>query len=89
MYDAAYDRNREQPQKRGYDGHWRGIRARKLEAQPLCELCSETATLVHHIKPIKEGGTNDDGNLQSLCAGCHIRVHPEKGNGRRLSSKKI
>jgi 5-methylcytosine-specific restriction protein A len=29
------------------------------------------ATHVDHIKPKAHGGTDDDDNLESLCAACH------------------
>ena len=74
---------------RGYDQHkrygsaWRRIRDRHLAGHPLCEMCKEQgryvlATLVHHIKPLSEGGTHDEGNLMSLCASCHERIHQRK-----------
>ena len=62
---------------RGYDsaerygGIWRWIRNRYITAHPLCERCLEHgklihAVLVHHIKPLADGGTNDESNLMSL-----------------------
>ena len=30
---------------------------------------------IHHIKPKKEGGTNDNSNLIVLCPNCHRKVH--------------
>ena len=60
---------------RGYDQHerygsaWRRIRDRHLAGHPLCEICKEQgryilASLVHHIRPISDGGTNDERNLK-------------------------
>ena len=74
---------------RGYDQHerygsvWRRIRDRHLAVHPLCEKCKEQgryilAALVHHIKPISDGGTHDEDNLMSLCASCHERIHQRK-----------
>ena len=71
---------------RGYDNHqrygraWRKIRDQYLAAHPLCEKCAEAgrfvkAELVHHVKPIADGGTNDAENLMSLCVACHEKMH--------------
>ena len=29
----------------------------------------------HHARPLSEGGSNEVGNLQTLCRGCHIEKH--------------
>lgn len=71
---------------RGYDTHeryggaWQKIRDRYIKTHPLCERCAAEgryvmATLVHHIKPLADGGTHDEGNLVSLCVSCHERLH--------------
>lgn len=71
---------------RGYDSHerygsaWRKIRGRYLAAHPLCEKCAEAgryvkAALVHHVRPIADGGTHDEANLLSLCVSCHEKMH--------------
>lgn len=31
--------------------------------------------VVHHIKPLSEGGTNELSNLVVLCPNCHALVH--------------
>ena len=78
---------------RGYRQHerygsvWRKIRDRHLAREPLCELCRAhgrfvAATLVHHIKPLGDGGTHDDENLMSLCVSCHEKIHRRsRGDG--------
>lgn len=45
----------------------------KYAKQLPCELCGwEVAPRdIHHIVPIREGGTNDAGNLITLCPNCH------------------
>ncbi|MCM1439353.1 MAG: HNH endonuclease [Roseburia sp.] len=79
--------------QRGYDGgkryggDWRTIRNRHIKRRPLCERCfSEgrcvTAELVHHIKPLSQGGTHDESNLMSLCRSCHNKIHSELGDRR-------
>lgn len=45
-----------------------------------CETCGSTETLViHHIKPVSEGGSNENKNLKVLCSNCHDLIHhPQK-----------
>ena len=60
---------------------WEKLRKLKLNHSPLCELCQKQglitpAVLVHHIKPIEDGGSMYDyDNLMSLCANCHNKIH--------------
>jgi 5-methylcytosine-specific restriction protein A len=47
-----------------------------FQREPLCRKCSERghvtlATIRDHIKPLAEGGTDDDENIQPLCTTCH------------------
>ncbi len=74
---------------RGYDQHerygsaWRRIRDRHLAGHPLCESCKEQgryvlATLVHHVRPLSDGGTHDEDNLMSLCVSCHEKIHSRR-----------
>ncbi|WP_413777252.1 HNH endonuclease [Selenomonas sputigena] len=74
---------------RGYRQHerygnaWRRIRDRHLAREPLCEMCWKrgrfvAVTLVHHIKPLGDGGTHDESNLMSLCISCHEKIHKRK-----------
>ncbi len=53
------------------------LRARLLMANPLCVVCQRAgrvrlATDLDHIVALVNGGSNDDANLQGLCAPCHI-----------------
>ena len=75
---------------RGYNSNerygrvWRKIRDRYIAAHPLCEMCLANgrytpADLVHHKKPLSEGGTNDESNLMSLCYSCHEKEHGGRG----------
>ena len=63
--------------ERGYGYAWRVIRKRVLLRDSyLCQACLKAGRLtpanqVDHIKPKAQGGSNDMGNLQSLCLGCH------------------
>ena len=60
---------------------WRKVRKMVLAKQPLCVLCLEddrtnTADLVDHVIPIKDGGAAYDlANLQALCHTHHNRKH--------------
>ena len=41
-----------------------------------CELCGAKGTLhAHHIKPMKDGGTDDSKNLLLVCPSCHKKFH--------------
>ena len=82
--------NRPSPSIRGYNNHWRKIRAAILAEEPLCRTCQGPATVVDHIKPLKKGGTYDRLNLQPLCVSCHNRntwhetfaLKSKKNNGK-------
>ena len=75
-----YDKYIRSPEhKKRYNYQWRKLRARFLNQNPLCEMCKEQgrytqATEVHHIKPLSEGGTNEETNLMALCHSCHSRI---------------
>ncbi|MBS3976862.1 MAG: HNH endonuclease [Syntrophomonadaceae bacterium] len=34
---------------------------------------------VHHVKPLAQGGTNDDDNLTALCTSCHSEITAKEG----------
>ena len=63
--------------QRGYDAHWRKVRALKLRMNPLCERCGMVAQVVHHIKEVdaRPDLRLDLGNLESLCRRCHEIEH--------------
>lgn len=69
----TYERRRGSACKRGYDRQWRKRTATFLSTHPHCAKCGAEATDVDHIVPKRKGGSNDDGNLQSLCHSCHSR----------------
>ena len=77
-----YDRSPEM--KKRYGRAWKKIRDRHMTEFPLCEMCKKQGRLtpaeeVHHIKPLSMGGTNDDGNLMSLCKACHSEITAKEG----------
>lgn len=65
--------------KKRYGSAWRKIRKRYIDNHPLCEECLKNGRLtkaneVHHIIPLRRGGTNDESNLMALCKSCHSRI---------------
>ncbi len=73
-------------QKFYQSAEWRAVRKQKLNLNPLCEECERKgklvkATMVDHIKPIKQGGgALDLNNLQSLCWHCHSSKSAKEGS---------
>ena len=67
--------------KRGYDAAWRKVSKQYLAIHPLCEDCEakgriSAADLVHHVKPIRDGGARlNYSNLRALCKPCHEEAH--------------
>lgn len=63
-------------------------RARRLAAEPLCRDClAETpprvtpSTVPDHIKPLSQGGEDDDSNIRCLCADHHrVRTAEQFGH---------
>jgi len=84
-----YERYRRDPETRKRYGQvWRRIRARYIASHSICEMCRREgqltpATQVHHIKPLAEGGTHNEGNLMALCASCHSGITLAENNRRR------
>lgn len=65
---------------------WIKVRNVKVKINPLCEVCGNIATEVHHIKPLLDYRNNEQlmkelayewDNLQSLCHECHKKSHFE------------
>jgi len=81
-----YDKYIRSPEvKRKYGSVWRRIRDSYAKEHPLCERCLKEGQLspveeVHHILPVKRGGTHSRDNLMSLCRSCHNKVHIEMGD---------
>ena len=62
-----------------YGRAWRRIRARYIQAHPLCEQCEKEdrmtpAQEVHHMLALANGGTHEENNLLALCKSCHSRI---------------
>lgn len=68
---------------RGYDRAWQRVRAQYLARHPWCE-CGQSATEVHHIVPLCQGGTHGEGNIRAMCKACHSTVTAKStGYGKR------
>ena len=64
-------------------GEWLQARKRILERDNhTCQECGFAGKRLHvHHKELKRnGGTEDDSNLVTLCPACHLRVHWENGD---------
>ncbi|MCD8344966.1 MAG: HNH endonuclease [Oscillospiraceae bacterium] len=75
---------RDKNHSKRYGRGWQAIRRAYVQAHPLCERCLKQGRYVkveevHHIKPLADGGTNDESNLMSLCRKCHAEIHAELG----------
>lgn len=72
------DKRRGTRQQRGYGGEWDRVRLVILKRDAgLCQPCMTRGVLtigkaVDHIVPKAEGGTDDEGNLQTICKACHV-----------------
>lgn len=73
----------------GYGSEWKQARTKQLARNPSCRYCGRKATDVHHLVPVKRGGTHDPENLISLCASCHNVLEPRgtaaRGGGCKSS----
>ena len=64
--------------EQGYGTTWQKVRKIHLFKNPLCEVCKQQgivkpANEVHHKNALRNGGTNEVDNLQSLCKSCHSK----------------
>ena len=54
-----------------------------------CVACLATDDLQHHhLVTRKEGGSDDEKNLITLCSGCHDKLHRRQRNGTYKASGK-
>ena len=73
-----YDEGRGSAAERGYGYRWQRLRQAYLRVHPLCVVCQAegrvvAATDVDHIIAKRDGGTDDELNLQPLCHSHHSR----------------
>lgn len=90
------DRSRGTRHERGYGSAWDVLRKIVLRRDSgLCQPCHEqgrltVATMVDHIKPKAEGGTDDLDNLRSICRACHtLKTDAEKNRYRGRGGRKV
>lgn len=91
MPSAHRLRNREHDANRLRGRRAVAQRERRLYAEPLCRHCKANgrvaaSTVPDHIVPLHKGGTDDDSNIQCLCAACH-RDKTNKDMGYRPKQK--
>ncbi|MFL9976059.1 HNH endonuclease [Paraburkholderia graminis] len=70
-------------------GAWAVIRTRIRKRDSYrCRCCSVAVRtgLVDHIKPLAQGGSNHDDNLQLLCHDCHVDK-TNRDNGFKVKRK--
>ena len=76
----TWDDSRGSAAERGYDSHWHKFRNTYLRAHPLCSDCGKPSCIVHHVRPLADGGDKYDvDNLKALCLDCHARIHSSDG----------
>ena len=69
--------------RQGYGAAWRRRRALFLAKHPDCAHCGVPAVDVDHIVPRRQGGGEDERNLQGLCRSCHSRKTVTQDGGFR------
>ncbi len=58
----------------------------KIRDHQRCRSCGNDRNLVvHHMVPIKHGGTNLPANLKTICSKCHRVRHPEVRKNKYVS----
>lgn len=72
----AWARPAGQPDRRKRGRAGQRDRAQVIAEEPLCRLClakgvTSASTVVDHIKPLSEGGSDQRENKQGLCSPCH------------------
>ncbi len=79
---GSYEQDRGSASARGYDRNWQRLRLIILHRDPICKACGQAASEdVDHIVPKAQGGTDDEANLQGLCASCHSRKTATEDGG--------
>ncbi len=84
------------PAERGYDAHWRRLRAVHLEEHPVCEDCLEQGRLndchleVDHVIPIsvRPDLRLDSNNLRTLCRRHHAQKTRRDQDGQEYGQQR-
>jgi 5-methylcytosine-specific restriction protein A len=80
---AALEKRRPSARERGYGSEWAAYRSEYLRRRPSCCECGAPATVVDHIKPVKDGGSFwDPANHQPLCFADHAAKTMRDVNSR-------
>ena len=66
---------------RGYGTDWRRTRDEHLKLNPYCVQCGKVGSHVDHIVSRAQGGSDNPGNLQTLCPNCHSRKTAQQDGG--------
>ena len=88
----TYERCVRDPQvRKAYGQTWKRARSKYVLTHPFCERCYEEGHMklvdeVHHIVPVRLGGTHDPSNLMSLCKSCHTKIHEKMGDRHDAST---
>lgn len=64
-----------------YSPGWERIARAYLKRHRGCVRCPSRATTVDHVIPRSRGGTDDESNLQALCATCNGRKAAREDGG--------
>jgi len=81
------------PTKRITGRRLQAMRANLFSRHPLCVICLvndrvSVATQRDHIKPLAEGGADDETNEQALCEPCHdAKSEKEAQRGRQRARR--
>jgi 5-methylcytosine-specific restriction protein A len=88
--ESKYSHERGSAASQGYDRDWQRVRLAYLRLHPLCEACDREgltvpATIVHHVKAIKDSGDRlSISNLMAVCHACHEAIEgPNRWKKRR------
>jgi 5-methylcytosine-specific restriction endonuclease McrA len=66
--------------------HWKDLRQKKLQANPMCEECGSTNRVEPHHINYKSLYNVDLADLKTLCRVCHNKVHTELDTQKRTAS---
>ena len=72
-----------------YAGRWREISRLWRARNPICGACrQQLAVEVHHIVPLRDGGTHHHANLVGLCRECHEALERKATRARKQLTRR-